>query len=560
MEENVTDAHGALPDLVIPERCELTFDLHPVTGYVHSGLTPLQAREENFAAVTGALDDAGVDWFAVRGFEDLATAVGVHGDDRERVFAALADLCARRPGYIQGVVPAPRTPRGPARGDDPKTWEKLAEAQVVRAVWYRTEPTRSLICGPRYGCDIEFWWPEERPDADADGDGDGGADQALVEALAEAPERLAAPRANRVARLIPAESETVEAPGNLFTRIAPQTATALRPVRTRPEFTVPLFDDFDFPVDVVYTWVDGNDPAWQRRRADASGEVYHAESASHSRFTNRDELRYSLRSLHLNAPWVRTIHLVTDDQVPDWLDTSVPGLKVVSHKEIFSDPSVLPTFNSHAIESQLHHIEGLAEHFLYFNDDMFIGRPVGPQLFFLTNGTARYFPARGRVPQGEVSPLDTPVDVATKNNRRVFQERFGRSITQVMEHAPYAMRRSVLDDLEREYPEVFRTTAANRFRSLSDHNIPSNLVHYYGYLTGRAIPSSNRFAYVALAAKDLPGRLARLLERRDRDTFCINDTFVEDDDPEGQNELLASFLEAYFPVAGPYEKAPVGGA
>ena len=39
---------------------------------------------------------------------------------------------------------------------------------------------------------------------------------------------------------------------------------------------------------------------------------------------------------------------------------------------------VLPTHNSHAVESQLHHIPGIAEHFLYSNDDMFFGRPLQP--------------------------------------------------------------------------------------------------------------------------------------------------------------------------------------
>ena len=78
------------------------------------------------------------------------------------------------------------------------------------------------------------------------------------------------------------------------------------------------------------------------------------------------------------APWVRNIYLVTDDQVPDWLDTSCPDVKVVSHREIFANQADLPTFNSHAIESQIHRIEGLSEHFLYLNDDFFVGRPLSP--------------------------------------------------------------------------------------------------------------------------------------------------------------------------------------
>lgn len=113
-----------------------------------------------------------------------------------------------------------------------------------------------------------------------------------------------------------------------------------------------------------------------------------------------DELRYSLRSLDQYAPWVRTVHLVTDDQIPAWLRTHTPGLHVVSHKEIFDDPNQLPTFNSHAIESQLHHIEGLSEHFLYFNDDVFLERPAVPQDFFLTNGLTKIFPSKALIPRG----------------------------------------------------------------------------------------------------------------------------------------------------------------
>ena len=546
MEENVKDLHGPVPDPLVHQRCELTYKQYPRIAWLHAGLTPMQARTENLVAVVGALESRSIDYFAVRGMEDRASTIGVHVDDQSQTLEALAELCSRMLGYVQIVIPKPRTATSLMAGNEARTWKKAAESRVLRITWFRTEPSRSLVCGTAYGCDIEFWKPEERPEP-------------LPEEQRESvgvPARLISPRVNRVTRVLPVDAKSVDAPGRTFTRIAPQD-DSLPQVRTRSEFTRPLPNDIDFPVDVVYTWVDGSDPAWQRRRAEASGEAYHAESASVSRFINHDELRYSLRSLHANAPWVRTIYIVSDDQIPAWLDVSVPGLKVVSHKEIFTDPCVLPTFNSHAIESQLHHIDGLSEHFLYFNDDMFIGRPIAPQAFFLPNGIAKYFPSQSRVPSGPIGLLDTPVDAATKNNRRLLEKRFGRYISQVMEHAPYAMRRSVLEELEREYPEEFRTTAGSHFRSLTDHNIPSNLAHYYGFFTGRALPGSLHFGYVGLAVKDLSARLERLLARRDRDAFCINDTFSEEEDVEAQNELITPFLQSYFPIPSPYEKALV---
>ena len=83
-----------------------------------------------------------------------------------------------------------------------------------------------------------------------------------------------------------------------------------------------------------------------------------------------------MRSLEVNAPWIRNVYIVTNGQVPSWIDTSNPHLKIISHQEIFKDQSALPTFSSPAIEMNLHHIPDLSDYFIYFNDDVFLGSPV----------------------------------------------------------------------------------------------------------------------------------------------------------------------------------------
>ena len=186
-----------------------------------------------------------------------------------------------------------------------------------------------------------------------------------------------------------------------------------------PAFTLPNLTDFIEPIDAVYTWVDGDDPTWRSRKEAASGaaalEVHHT-SHGESRFTSRDELRYSLRSLECFAPWIRHIYLVTDGQCPEWLNTDHPRISVVDHRDIFTDPSVLPVFNSHAIESQLHHIEGLSEHYLYLNDDVMFGRPVKPSTFFEGNGASRFFLSRATLDVAPASARDLPVLSAAKRN------------------------------------------------------------------------------------------------------------------------------------------------
>ena len=144
-------------------------------------------------------------------------------------------------------------------------------------------------------------------------------------------------------------------------------------------------------IDVVYTWVDSSDPVWRRSHAEHSdtsqSELSTANNAE--RFLDREELKYSLRSLWLHAPFVRHVYLVTADQRPEWLNVSDERITVVSHADIFPEADMLPTFNSHAIEACLHRIPGLSEHFVYMNDDVFFGREVTGELFYTKAGQAR---------------------------------------------------------------------------------------------------------------------------------------------------------------------------
>lgn len=367
-----------------------------------------------------------------------------------------------------------------------------------------------------------------------------------------------APRRNRTCERVCREAPTVEVPGRRFTRLASEhTRPQPAAVRTRREFAEPVPDDIHFPVDAVYTWVDGSDPEWQRRRATVVGEPYHPQAANAARYLSRDKLRYSLRSLHMYAPWIRHVYLVTDQQVPGWLDTGHPRLTVVDHREIFTDPAVLPTFNSHAIESQLHHIEGLAEQFLYFNDDVFLGRPTVPQQFFLANGISKFFLSKALLPPvGSAGADDVPVSAAGLTNRRLLQARFGSSITQKMKHTPCALRRSVLAEIEQVFADEHRRTAAHAFRSPDDISITNSLHHYYAFHTGRAVPGGIRYDYIDISQPDIAPRLGRLLASRSNVAFCLNDTVTCDAERHTDVDLVQRFLDGYFPAPSPFEHQP----
>lgn len=172
------------------------------------------------------------------------------------------------------------------------------------------------------------------------------------------------------------------------------------------------------PFDVVYTWVNGSDPRWKRKKDEWSGKagklpdellvntsnatmflntttganetaVDPDDTMSSNRYRDSEELRFSLRSLVKNAPWIRHIYIVTDNQIPYWLNLESQRLTVVSHEDIFLNKSHLPVFSSPAIEANLHRIPGLSKKFIYFNDDVFLGAKVLPEDFISLRGAQK---------------------------------------------------------------------------------------------------------------------------------------------------------------------------
>ena len=138
-------------------------------------------------------------------------------------------------------------------------------------------------------------------------------------------------------------------------------------------------------IDLVYLWVDGNNPEWQAKRAAFLGIKTEKSSTNSRSYLNNDELKYSLRSVERYAPWIRNIFILTDNQKPKWLDISNPKIKIIDQNNILPDKS-LPCFNSNVLEHFLYKIPNLSEHFLLSNDDMFLNRTVLPTTFFAADG------------------------------------------------------------------------------------------------------------------------------------------------------------------------------
>lgn len=137
-------------------------------------------------------------------------------------------------------------------------------------------------------------------------------------------------------------------------------------------------------MDVVFSWVDGSDPnyikSWEKaagRKMDSNGKL---------RSQDHGTLRFAIRSVVDNVPFMRNLIIVTNNQVPPWINTSVPNLRIVSIDEMFKNKSHVPSFNSNGIEANLQYIPGLSECFLYLCDDYFISKKLGIEDFINEDG------------------------------------------------------------------------------------------------------------------------------------------------------------------------------
>ena len=322
------------------------------------------------------------------------------------------------------------------------------------------------------------------------------------------------------------------------------------------------------PIDAVYTWVDDADTAWAERARGArealgrdAGEL-HTSSMSGSRFRNRDELRYSLRSLERYAPFLRKVFLVTDRQRPPWLADVRSDIEVVDHRDIFPSLDDLPTFNSRAIECHLHRIEGLSERFIYFNDDVLLCRATTPADYFDAAGRPLvYLDRRDVVWDAGDAAFDRPVNSAVRNSSRLLESLGHARIQKRIDHVPYALRRSVMGEIWDRFPEALEASSSHPFRNPRDVKLTSALFQYYLLAQDKAVAIERRSAsYVKLTARSfavlrLLAELALHLWNRSKGVkfLSINDAgnLVESQLVE---RIVESYLRSTYPRSCRFER------
>ena len=302
----------------------------------------------------------------------------------------------------------------------------------------------------------------------------------------------------------------------------------------------------DDPIDLVVTWV-CPDPVNDTLRDYYSGT---SSASKSSRTQSREELLCLLRGVDMFAPWINHVYIVSNTGYPAWLDVDNARVTVVTDDVIFPDPSCLPTFNSQAVESRLHHIPGLSEKYLYCNDDMFFGSPVSPSDFFDEQGRARFFPS-GRIYGRMLSDFwklgnYTKSVHQTKSILKVYS---GINVKNHILHQATPMLKSVAFSAEETYSDIFHRQARMRLRwgSHVSCHIYTLFVHY-GLHVGKFVKSNISSVFLTWEKRNTIDKKLKKARKNPPKLLCINNL------DDYKNDVWQKFWREYYHQQSSFEK------
>lgn len=327
-------------------------------------------------------------------------------------------------------------------------------------------------------------------------------------------------------------------------------------------------------IDFVVTWVDGNDPNWQKEKNRYLDMNVEKHGGRDNRFRDWGLLKYWFRGVEENANWVNKIHFITWGHIPEWLNVNHTKLNIITHDD-YIPKEFLPTFNSNVIEIFLHRIEELAEKFVLFNDDMYIINRVMPEDFF-----------EGDIPKDEAlleavicqNPDDKFGHILLNNssvinkyyNKKTVQKERRRQFYSLLYkqalirnilltpmeyfsgfrdlHLPSSHTKAIFEEVWSCEREVLLKTAGHRFRSIEDIN--HWLFKNWRCCKGDFVPRNvNWGRYFEIGRdKDIP----MIIDKKNCKVVCVNDG-VNDNCFDNEKKKLIEAFEKIYPQKSTYE-------
>ncbi len=289
----------------------------------------------------------------------------------------------------------------------------------------------------------------------------------------------------------------------------------------------------DYPVDIVMTWVDGNDLEWQEIRNKYISQEQRSQKSvgGDARYIDDGMLHFIFRGIEKYLPWINKIHFVTFGHLPKWLNVNHPKIHIVNHQD-FMPSEYLPTFAGNPLSLNFHRIKGLSEHFIYVNDDMYFLSPIKKELFF-KNGLPcdmavqevvddySYHDVYYYTVHNDLCLLNNLINkkqsmrkhlskwfsfkYGFKNNLKTFCLKPFNLFSGIYEpHTPAPYLKSTYEEVWKKISNQLNDASLRKFRS--PYSCSENVFRYYQMATGQFYPiNRDKFGCLRImSSKDLP--------------------------------------------------------
>ena len=292
-------------------------------------------------------------------------------------------------------------------------------------------------------------------------------------------------------------------------------------------------------MDIVITYVNGNDPVWQK-----DYEKFTNVPVMEKRFRDWGTLQYLLRGIEKHMPFIRKVFLVVShrSQIPEWVDES--NLNVVLHED-FVPEEYLPTFNCNTLEMNLHRIKGLDEQYLYFNDDLFPVRDCKPGDFYRDGksliGFTKHYWGTGMFKQ------------ICRNSDALARKALGMPASRSFIRPQHICAPMLKSECEKMCGIVAEDIAASYTRTREGRNYNQYMFTDYLFYQGKALSEKISSKHLSVAVSSAL-RIRKAIEAPSRNLICINDVRLSEKRYEKLRNTVIDAFEKKFPQKSRFEK------
>ena len=313
-------------------------------------------------------------------------------------------------------------------------------------------------------------------------------------------------------------------------------------------------------VDIVVTYLNENDPQWQKDFAywkdkeikEGKTNPDNRQAFGEERTREWNTLKYWFRGIENNCPWINKVFLIVQNEnhVPTWLDKASPKLRIVYHDE-FIPKQLLPAFNAMTIAMYVSNIKDLSENYIMCDDDYYFLNYIQEDRFFYDNKPVH---SNNVLPftfyRDELLNGSDGVFYSILNNNLMFINRFTKDVMVKygIYHLPEARKKSFEQQILHDYKEeIDEANSFSKFRNRK--NLCPYMFSDLLKIKREAFIGDPYYncSYVTLKSDVV------FDDYIDKDIVCFNDT-EQLDDYEITKTKLINFLDDKFPNKSSFEK------